>query len=142
VGEGARGSERLNGAGAPASQPRALGGETLDGSMGFVSLFAHKNHSRKKDATMLKRSPATPMPDTPESSLLPALNAFPTVLNSGWRVMDDPLQWLLQRKQGSRWRNRSFCRTREGLLRCVNDHCGIVDLEALNRLEALPDFHC
>ena len=90
---------------------------------------------------MLKRSPATPIPDTPETSPLPALNAFPTVLNSNWRVMDDPLQWLLQHHQGGRWRNRSFCRTREGLLRCVREYCGIIDAEALAWVEALPDFH-
>jgi len=90
---------------------------------------------------MLKRTDATPIPDTPETTPLPALNAFPTVLNSGWRVMDDPLQWLLQRQQGGRWRNRSYCRTREGLLRCVREYCGIIDAEALKRLEALPDFH-
>ena len=88
---------------------------------------------------MLKRTDAT---STPETTLLPALNHFPTVLNSGWRVMDDPLQWLLQHQQGGRWRNRSYCRTREGLLRCVREYCGIIDAEALKRLEALPGFHC
>jgi len=38
----------------------------MGGSIGLVSLFAHKNHHRKKDGTMLKRTDATPIPDTPE----------------------------------------------------------------------------
>jgi len=88
---------------------------------------------------MLKRTDATPLPDTPETAPLGALKRFPVVLNTRWRVGDDPLQWLLQRREGDRWRNRSFCRTREGLLRCVNEYCGIIDAEALKWLEALPD---
>ena len=93
------------------------------------------------------RGSGTPISDTLETSLAGSLNAFPTVLNSGWRVMDDPLQWILQRrnskpdKKHSGWRDRSFCRTREALLRCVREHCGIVDAEALKRLEALPSWH-
>jgi hypothetical protein len=90
---------------------------------------------------MLKRTDATPIPSAPETAPAPPLKPLRETLNSGWQVVDDDLQWILQRKQGSRWRNRSFCRTREALLRCVRDHCGIVDAEALARLEALPDFH-
>ena len=96
---------------------------------------------------MLKRIDGTPIPETTETTLLPALNAFPTVLNSGWRVVDDPLQWILQRrdskssKKNSGWRGRSLCRTREALLRCVREYCGVVDLEALRRLEMLPEWH-
>ena len=33
----------------------------MGGSIGLVSLFAHKNHHRKKDGTMLKRTDATPI---------------------------------------------------------------------------------
>ena len=68
-------------------------------------------------------------------------------LNDSWRVIDDPLQWICQRKKGnprrknSGWQNRSFCRTREGLLRCVRELCGKVDDDALTRLRTLPDFH-
>ena len=96
---------------------------------------------------MLKRTDSTPVPEPPETSLAGSLNAFPTVLNSGWRVVDDPLQWILQRRDGkssnknSGWRGRSFCRTREALLRCVKDYCGIVDAEALKQIEALPEWH-
>jgi hypothetical protein len=68
-------------------------------------------------------------------------------LNANWRVVDDPLQWILQRKKGNPrkknygWRNRSFCRTREGLLGCVREYCGDVDAGAQAQLEALPDYH-
>jgi hypothetical protein len=81
-----------------------------------------------------------PPPAHPSNRLLAQLNA-------DWRVEDDPLQWILQRKKGnprqkhSGWQNRSFCRTREGLLRCVCEYCGEVDDKALTQLHALPEFH-
>jgi len=76
-------------------------------------------------------------------------------------VIDDPLQWILQRKKGnprnknSGWRGRSFCRTREALLRCVREYCCSpdkgqlrciqeyrgVDKAALQQLRALPEWH-
>ncbi len=88
----------------------------------------------------------TPVPATPETTLVLSLKQAPVQLNQGWRVSEDSIQWMLQRRcskpgQKAKWTGRSFCRTREALLRCVRDHCGIVDLEALNRLEALPEWH-
>jgi hypothetical protein len=68
-------------------------------------------------------------------------------LNERWRVVDDPLQWILQRKKGKSrrknlgWRGRSFCTMREALLRCVREYCCEVDPAALGKLEALPDWH-
>ena len=68
-------------------------------------------------------------------------------LNERWRVVDDPLQWILQRKKGgpheknSGWRNRSFCTTREGLLRCIRECSGEIDADALAELRRLPDNH-
>jgi hypothetical protein len=68
-------------------------------------------------------------------------------LNESWRVVDDPLQWILQRRKGnprkknSGWRDRSFCRTRDALLRCVREYCGEVDPSALATLKALSDWH-
>ena len=47
--------------------------------------------------------------------------------------MDDPLQWKLQRKKGNQrtknpgWRDRSFCRMKGTLLRCIREYCGEVD---------------
>jgi len=95
---------------------------------------------------MLKRTDATPIPDTPESSPVLSLKQAPVQLNEGWRVSEDGIQWMLQRRcsrpgQKAKWSGRSFCRTREALLRCVRDHCGVVCIEALKRLEALPDLH-
>jgi hypothetical protein len=60
-------------------------------------------------------------------------------LTDGWRVAYDPLQWILQRQQGGRWRDRSFCVTREGLRRCIRDHVGDeADISAVLRL---PEWH-
>jgi hypothetical protein len=74
-------------------------------------------------------------------------NRLVTQLNERWRVVDDPLQWILQRKKGnprkknSGWRDRSFCRTRDALLRCVGEYCGEVDDNSLAKLKSLPDWH-
>ena len=67
-------------------------------------------------------------------------------LNEHWRVVDDSLQWILQRKKGnprkknSGWADNSFCRTREGLLRCALG-CGEVEVSALTKIRSLPDYH-
>ncbi len=67
---------------------------------------------------------------------------FPETLNSTWRVADDKKhQWVLQQRRGTKWRGRSFCRTRKSLLRCIERYCGIIDAEALARLENLPEWH-
>ena len=74
-------------------------------------------------------------------------NRLVAQLNATWRVMDDPLQWRLQRRKGnprkknSGWRDRSFCTTREGLLRCVREYCGDVEPAALAKLTALPEHY-
>jgi hypothetical protein len=68
-------------------------------------------------------------------------------VNENWRVVYDPLQWILQRRKGnprkknSGWQDRSFCTTRKGLLRCVRESCDEVDDKAVARLHALPEFH-
>lgn len=74
-------------------------------------------------------------------------NRLVAQLNASWRVVDDPLQWILQRKKGkprsknSGWMNRSYCTSREGLLRCVAGYCGQVDPATLETLTALPEHH-
>jgi hypothetical protein len=74
-------------------------------------------------------------------------NRLVAQLNERWRVVDDPLQWILQRKKGnprkknSGWRDRSFCRTRDALLRCVDGYCGEIDDNSLAKLRSLPDWH-
>src|SRR5262249_17442642 len=68
-------------------------------------------------------------------------------LNQSFRVVDDPLQWMLQqrkgnpRKKNSSWRGRSFCRTRDALVRCVRECCGEIAAEAVSKLQTLPDWH-
>jgi hypothetical protein len=68
-------------------------------------------------------------------------------LSPEWRVVDDHIQYILQRRKGNArskstgWVGRSFCRTREALLRCIREHCGPVDAGALNQVQALPEWH-
>jgi len=74
-------------------------------------------------------------------------NRLVAQLNETWRVVDDPLQWRLQRKKGNPrsknagWRDRSFCTTREGLLRCVREYYGSVEPSALAMLTDLPEHY-
>jgi hypothetical protein len=81
------------------------------------------------------------------NDLAHASNRLIAQLNETWRVVDDPVQWRLQRKKGnprsknSGWRDRSFCTTRQGLLRCVREYCGALEPTALAKLAALPDHH-
>jgi hypothetical protein len=85
-------------------------------------------------------------PEVPSPAAHPS-NRLTAQLNTNWRVVDDPLQWILQRRKGnprkrnSGWIDRSFCSTREGLLRCVREYCGEVDQSAFAELKALPDHH-
>ena len=83
----------------------------------------------------------------PAEGLAHPSNRLVAQLNESWRVVDDQLQWRLQRKKGnsrkknSGWRDRSFCTTREGLLRCIREHGGKVGPAALAALSALPQHH-
>jgi hypothetical protein len=64
------------------------------------------------------------------SGLSYAFAAVIAELNERWRVRDDPLQWILERRAGNQWLARSFCRTKAGLKRCVREYCGVVDAVA------------
>jgi hypothetical protein len=110
--------------------------------------------SRQSTPADLSPAKASPPPAHPSNRLIAQLNAR-------WRVIDDPLQWILQRRKGnprgknSGWRNRSFCRTREALLRCIRELCCLpdegqprcidayrgVDEAALRQVRALPERH-
>ena len=68
------------------------------------------------------------------------------VLNVGWRVVvcRDNLQWILQRRDGARhgrarWTGRSYCRTREALIRVSRGHVGEIDAAALAILHSMPE---
>jgi hypothetical protein len=106
------------------------------------------DRSRKKGVRQ-RNELASPPPSLANLPYRPAhpSNRLVAQLNETWRVIDDPLQWILQRKKGnprkknSGWRDRSFCRTRDALLRCVREYCGEVDPSALATLKALSDWH-
>jgi hypothetical protein len=53
------------------------------------------------------------------------------VLDDKRRVISDGVQWILQQRTSHRWAARSYCRTKEALIRC----CG----GSTPELEALPD---
>jgi hypothetical protein len=73
--------------------------------------------------------------------------SFPVVLNANWRVVDHPLQWVLQQRKGNQrgkntgWRGRLFFRTRSGLLGLLTEYCGQVAAQSRATLEALPERH-
>jgi hypothetical protein len=68
-------------------------------------------------------------------------------LNDGWRVIvcGAGLQWILQRGYRAknhgdiRWRGRSYCRTKQALLRCSREHAGAIDASAAGILAVLPE---
>jgi hypothetical protein len=68
------------------------------------------------------------------------------MLNSNWRVIRcaDGLQWILQRRgapastRANDWRGRSYCRTRDALIRCARECSGTIEPAALAVLAALP----
>jgi hypothetical protein len=63
-----------------------------------------------------------------------------TTINRHWRVISDDLQWILQYWREPKWRNRSFCRTKEGLRRCIREYCGESNGATLLWLAGLPDW--
>ena len=67
-------------------------------------------------------------------------------LNPRWRVIEcrHGIQWILQRRGSPErarrddWRGRSYCRTREALIRCTREYCGAIDPAAAAVLAGLP----
>jgi len=56
-------------------------------------------------------------------------------LTETWRITDDGIQWVLERRKGEQWRGRSWCRNKSSLERCIREHAGL-------RIElGLPEFH-
>jgi hypothetical protein len=72
---------------------------------------------------------------------------FVVQLNPDWRVVAcrDRVQWILQRRGSPEkprrddWRSRSYCRTREALIRCAREHAGHIIPAALATLSSLPE---
>jgi hypothetical protein len=69
------------------------------------------------------------------------------LLNGRWRVIAcrHGIQWILQYRNRVEtvardvWRGRSYCRTREALIRVCDDHAGIIDPDARATLDGLPE---
>jgi hypothetical protein len=118
-----------------------LGGARDHFGASTVDLPPSQRRVRESDNDL--RPPTSPSPVS--SPPAHRSNRITVQLNANW--IDDPLQWVLQRRKGnprkknSGWQDRSFCTTREGLLRCVRELCGLVDHEVLAQLRALPEFH-
>jgi hypothetical protein len=76
-----------------------------------------------------------------------AKNQEPFQLNARWRVIAcrDGIQWILQYRNrtetvaGGDWRGRSYCRTREALIRCCRAYSGEIDPAAVAALQTLPE---
>lgn len=65
-------------------------------------------------------------------------------LNARWRIVGckHGLQWILQhcvrKARGAEWNARSYCRTREALIRVSLQHAGQITPSAWLTLDALP----
>jgi hypothetical protein len=69
------------------------------------------------------------------------------VLNRKWRVIRcrDGIQWILQSRDSATavkgiWRSRSYCRTKEVMLRVCAAHAGELDPTAVGLLAGLSDW--
>ena len=69
------------------------------------------------------------------------------VLNRKWRIVQcrDGIQWILQSRDSLTaltgiWRSRSYCRTKEALLRVSAAHAGEIAPTAAAVLARLPDW--
>jgi hypothetical protein len=67
-------------------------------------------------------------------------------LNDRWRVVEcaGGIQWILQRRAGerhgtARWDDRSYCRTKEALIRCCRASVGEIEPGAATALATLPE---
>ena len=96
------------------------------------------------DPAAISPVPCLPVAPGPEES--DTYLHVTAVLNAGWRVIScrDGLQWILQRRAGQRqgrprWEGRSFCCTREALVRCAREHAGDIAADALVILLRLPE---
>jgi hypothetical protein len=123
------------------NHPVAAGGCCEEGT----STLGERLQQRVRQPKLV--APAGTAPHNPPPPLAHPSNRVIFQLNAKWRVVDDPLQWILQRRKGnprkknSGWQDRSFCTTREGLLRCVRENCCEVDDKGLTKLQVLPEFH-
>ena len=73
--------------------------------------------------------------------------AFPIVLNERWRIVDDPLQWIVQRRKGTAreknqgWQSERFHLSRDHMLEWIKEHVTDLDSKAKAALISLPERH-
>jgi hypothetical protein len=119
--------------GTPLAAP--AGTQSNDSSLG-TSTDSHKAEKRPLDAPKAV--------NRKESS--DSYSNVVTTLNRKWRVIRcrDGIQWILQSRDSLKaavgvWRGRSYCRSKEALLRVCAAHAGEIDPSAAAVLAALPD---
>jgi hypothetical protein len=92
------------------------------------------------------------MPDTLTTNTLDEINTFPILLNDHWRVVDNPLQWILQYRAGNishsdesenrrAWAGKHYCRTRAALKMRIQECCSEVDPIASAVVASWPVWH-
>lgn len=92
---------------------------------------------------LISLDPGTAVPTSRRESD-DSYHAVVAILNHRWRVIEcrDGIQWILQfakkRQAQTGWEGRSFCRTREALIRVCREHTGEIWPAALSILDALP----
>lgn len=91
--------------------------------------------------------PAQLFADRQARRLAESDEAYPSIqLSPHWRVIRCPaaIQWILQYRASAEtystaiWRGRSYCRTRDALIRCCNG-AGEIDPATVAALQALPE---
>ena len=114
----------------------------------WAAEFGCRPYSDMPPPSLGKRATARPRPrpapdtgERDETSAAPIAGVSVAMLNIGWRVVEERLQWIIQRRGRREWKSRRFCTTRSVLIRDVRELCGKVSAEALEVLEALPDRH-
>ena len=96
----------------------------------------------RRDTGLLTKSSTGQVP----AALLGEENdVYPIVasLNAQWRIIacKNSIQWILQKRRGgpNHWRGRSYCCTRQALVRCVGERAGGITADALVILQRLPE---
>ena len=70
---------------------------------------------------------------SPTTTDVPSGTAATVYVARDLQVVDDGIQWIVQRHVGGRWRKHSYHRSRRVLI----ERLGVISFE----LEALPEFH-
>ncbi len=73
------------------------------------------------------------------------MNPQPAIfqITDRWRLTEDgELQWILQYREGKRWKNKAFCGTRDGLMEVALPHNRVAIVGGvLTALSRLPEYY-